>query len=260
MARDAYSRWNYIPASLTFFDLTADEWAQFHDAISKIAKERHRIESVTGSARGDFLLLNAEGTRPPIFWCFNNWAEPVLLARKLGSDQPVVAMHSLNGVTETRRTKTRFHEHLAVRYLNGMKALDATCPPVIGGNCQGAPVAESIALHAAEAFGIEPLLITLEYVPRRQYRGPMLMLFGAKSRFNPFTTDIDPVAIWRSTLGGFAWGFIDADHGQYFREPGIDQLQRLIQESVKAFRLSGGLPTAEFICSERTTDRPASPS
>ena len=233
---DAYNQWNHIPQRIRFFDLSADEWELFHDGVANLAKERGRVEKVGGVARGDFLVFNEHGALPAIHWCYNNWGEPLLLARQLASDQPLYSMHSVHGFSEKWRIKTRFHEHLVTRYLEYLeRAGNIREPMIIGGNCQGAPVAESLAIRIYEQLDISPLLITLDYVPRRKYTGTMVMLFGKNSMFNPFNTDIDPLPIWRSNHGDFGWGILNASHGQYFREPAIIQLKYFIELAIDKF-------------------------
>jgi len=245
---DAFNRWDHIPQKLKYFELSKDEWGQFHRVISNIANRRRKLERVIGVSQGDFLIFNEKGTRSPIYWCFNDWSEALLLARKLGDDQPLVAMHSLYSVTKNWRTKTRFHEHLALRYFENIDPKNCKGPLVFGGNCQAAPLAESIAILTSKKLNIQPLVITMEYVPRRQYRGPMLMLFGRESGFNPFfNSNMEPVSIWNSSHRDFAWGFLDACHGGYFKEPAIDQLKRYIEKTVAIFKLKEGSQSAIFV-------------
>ncbi len=244
---DAYSRWNYIPEEYKYFDLSAGEQQLFLRAISYIVENRRRIEGV-GEAfvQGDFLVLNEGGSNSPLYWCFNNWAEPLLLARVLGNNQPIAAMHSLHGAAENWHTKTRLNEHLASRYLENITNVTGKNSFFIGGNCQGAPIAESIAIQAQERLNIKSSLITLDYVPRRQHQGPMLMLFGRESRYNPFLTNIDPISIWQSKHNNFAWGIIDGNHGEYFKEPAINQLRWFIEKMVNNFVPTCSMPSEEI--------------
>lgn len=243
---DAFNRWNHIPQKLRYYKLSKDELYQFDNVISEIANRRRRLERVIGTSHGDFLILNEKGTCDPIYWCFNDWSEAVLLARKLGDDQPLVAMHSLYSVTDEWRTKTIFHEHLALRYFSQIDQMNCKNSLVFGGNCQAAPFAESIAIHISEKLNIDPLLIAMEYIPRRQYKGPMLMLFGEKSDFNPFfNSSMDPISVWKSSHEDFTWGFLNGCHGNYFKEPVIDQLRRYIEKAVTIFKLKGGFQSAK---------------
>ncbi len=245
---NAYQRWNYIPKDLEYFDLSADEWKQFYSALSDIKSGRSRVEEVSGgSTLGEFLILNEKGSRPPIFWCFNNWAEPLLLTRKLGADQPLIAMHSLNSIVKGLRTKKRFLEHLASRYLETIKPMYGDGHLILGGNCQGSPIVEAIAIQAQKTLNTKPLLITLDYIPQRMHQLPMLLLFGRDSAYNPFNTDVDPLPILRSNHSNFAWGFIGSIHGQYFKNPEIDQLGWMITKAIGSFTATGSLPQEELL-------------
>ncbi len=233
---NAYDLWNHIPRKQKYFQLSEDERTAFETALCNMETEGKRIEGqsglnqIAGRLRKSILAFNEDGTHPPIYWCFNSWAEPLIFARNLRRDQPFFAMHSPNRFIKTWRDKTRFHEHLSLHYFEQIALRSQNCRPVLVGNCQGAPVAESIAILFSQKLALEPILVTLDYVPRRQYRGPILMLFGRESRFNPFVnSDRDPVALWKSKFNAFAWGFIDADHGDYFTLSAIQQLQAYIE-------------------------------
>lgn len=235
---NAYDLWNHIPRKQRYFKLSEKEWLIFETAIQNIETEGRRVEgqsglnNISGTLRKSLLAFNESGLRPPIYWCFNSWAEPLMFSRHLQHDQPFFAMHSPNRFVKTWHEKTRFHEHLSLHYFEQIALHNHNCRPVLVGNCQGAPVAESIAILFSQKLALEPLLVTLDYIPRRQYRGPILMLFGRNSDFNPFVnSDKDPVPLWKSKFDAFAWGFVDAEHGEYFRSPAIEQLHAYIEKA-----------------------------
>lgn len=221
-----YARWLYLPRTPDTEPLSPEETATFENARATLIETRDKALQQIGHADGPFLVLNAEGVRPPLFWCFNNWAEAILLARKLGPDQPLYALHSLNRTTRSRRMKVRLQEPLARRYAEAIVRVGGSERPVtIGGNCQAAPIAEATAHAVMRAGAPPPLLITLEFIPRRAYPGPLHMMFGDQSRpFNPFLSEVDPVDCWRRQHVQFDWSQIPGGHGQYFREPSISAL------------------------------------
>lgn len=225
-----YSRWLYIPETPDTEPLSPEEAAAFDGARAGLEKTRGKALKQIGRADGPFLVLNEEGARPPLFWCFNTWAEPILLAHRLGPDQPIYALHSLNRSTLPRSMKVRFQEPLAQLYAEAVLRIGGSKAALtIGGNCQAAPIAEATAHAMIQAGAPAPLLVTLEYMPRRAYRGPLYMLFGDQSRlFNPFLTAIDPVAGWERQHARFGWTQIAGNHGLYFKEPAISSLAAAI--------------------------------
>ena len=48
---------------------------------------------------GPLLIMNETGSKAPLIWCFNTWAEALLLGRSLDPNQPLIAMISLNFIT-----------------------------------------------------------------------------------------------------------------------------------------------------------------
>lgn len=227
-----YARWLYLPDTPDAEPLSPEETDILDGVEAAIGEMRARALAQIGRADGPFLVLNGEGARPPLVWCFNNWAEAILLALKMGPDQPIYALHSLNRSALARSMKVRFQEPLAQRYATAiLRVVGSERPLTIGGNCQAAPIAEATA-HAVIRAGAEPLLITLEYLPRRAYPGPLHMMFGEQSPpFNPFLTDIDPLEGWRRQHARFGWAQIPGSHGLYFKEPAISSLAAAIDKA-----------------------------
>lgn len=221
---NAFSRWFYISDSLRFYQFSKEELKIFELALTEMKVQRQRVEAVAGEARGDFLIFNKEGTKCPIYWCFNNWAEPLMLARKLGPEQPLVAMHSLHSFIPSWREKGRYNDLLAARYLSQVQKSDNFSNVIFGGNCQGGPIAESMAIQQANLGEIWPKLVVLEYTPRKYFQGKVKLIYGDKSKYNPFLSEIDPIPIWESHFKDYQYAIIEGRHGKYFTEPTIDQL------------------------------------
>ncbi|MGD9862698.1 MAG: hypothetical protein AB7S99_05765 [Pseudodonghicola sp.] len=99
------------------------------------------------------------------------------------------------------------------------------------------------------------------YVPRRSYAGPLTLLFGENSRFNPFVEGCDPMGLWAARgmrpQVSFATGAI---HGTYFRKPALtevaDHVWRLVRDGEAAGRdVSPALPPSWFALSARASAR-----
>jgi len=233
--KPAERKWNHIPKQYRLYELSDEENKTLHTAIEKLKVRRRRaegIKGINGVARNTMLEFNAHYANPPLYCCFNNWGEPLFFMDGNEVKRPVYAMHSYHAVVQTWKEKRRLHEHLAKHYFD---EIVTTCnkTPILVGICQGGPIMESIAILFLHKFNIKPLLITLEYYPRRNYQGPMVLLFGKESLFNPFyNSSVNPVKEWKSSLHDFGWGIIDAAHSDFFREPGLSQLRQFITRSI----------------------------
>lgn len=245
----AYELWNHVPKLQTCFELKNFERKRFNEAIDYINDQKKRVEGDANTTVDDLLIFNQGGVCPPIFWCYNNWAEPVIFSRFISKEQPLYAAHSMHNAIKLWKRKFRLHEHFSLKYFDSLTASNPEQIPVLIGNCQGAPIAESMAILYAQKFKTFPLLITLDYFPRRFYQGPTVMLFGSQSRFSPFVnSDIDPISIWQVKMDQYAWGVIDADHGGYFKEPAIEQLQSFIEKAITIFNSGKKFNGAELHC------------
>lgn len=225
---DAFQRWDYIPETLFDVELDTTEQIEFDKVLSSILTARDRSPVRRAAVHDDLLIFNESGLKPPIVWCFNNWSEPYLLAYQLDSDQPLVAAQSPHEHEPRWVKKARFTEPLAKAYLESALKIYSGRDLILGGNCQGAPIAESMSIQIASRFHSFPRLITVDYIPKRAYSGDTLMLYGRDSPFNPFLYQRDPVRYWQGRLKSFGWGFLNTTHGSYFREPTIVHLTEYI--------------------------------
>lgn len=217
------------------------------DLLEVIAATALRMPKAVARIEGPLVVLNEAGTKPPIHWCFNNWAEPVMLANRLGADQPLVAMRSLFKLAECKAAKRAHTVELASAYADLILARSDGRPFIIGGNCQAAPIAEAVAHALLGRTGRAPLLVTLEHVPAYCYPGSLVMLFGAQSvKFNPFARGEDPTAAWAAMHGQASWGFIDASHGRYFMEPAVHDLGGYLRQVSAEFCLTASVMPGEI--------------
>lgn len=220
--RSACDLWDHIPDKQMTEELDAADHNSYDEILRRVQSDRDRAVEMRGEALGPFLVVNRGGRRPPIFWCFNNWFEPHLLAAFLPADQPLYSFVSFHRYTERWLLKGRLTDPLAQHLRDNWRCVDVAPPAVLAGNCQGAPIAEAMALQYAQTECRMPRLVTLDYVPRRRYSGPYTMLFGEKSRFNPFLEQFDPRPSWVEDGMSPDIKFLsDAEHGTYFRRPHV---------------------------------------
>jgi hypothetical protein len=183
---------------------------------------------------GSLRVLNVNGTKPPLFWCFNGAIEFPALADALGPDQPVVGMRSLNQVLDPAAITTTHTRQLGEYY--GRKLFErfgaAAC--IIGANCQAAPISYAMALGLKSRQTEILYLVTLDAELHRAYQGQIRMLFGQNSRDrNPFygkEIDLDavPALNWRYAISVVNCEIISGGHGEYFLPGNVSNLARAI--------------------------------
>ena len=162
-------------------------------------------------------LLNAAGTRAPIFWCFNNPAQEMAeLGAALGRDRPLYGLYSGGFLFDSSDATIG---RMARYYADEILALDPTGPCVIGGNCRGGWLASRIArLLVAAGKPVEALCL-VEYADPSlaAWEGRLMMLFARHSRLRAYRAISWQRPGWDA---GFrsrpvtAW--IDGAHGQVF--------------------------------------------
>jgi len=217
---------------------------------SLLSRMKESINIIPGNVavrKGPFAVFNENGQKPPLFWCFNNWVEPVLLANRLGVDQPLVSMRSFHGFIKGKGDKRANTVDLAINYVDFMLDLFDEIPRLIGGNCQGAPVAEAIAHNLLGRTGKKALLMTLEHRPFYSYPGSILMMFGSMSeKYNPFLRNEDPIAAWNAMHRIPAWGIVNGNHGKYFVEPAVLDLTAFIRYASNTYLEFGNISPGEM--------------
>jgi len=213
----------------------------------EINESMERIPEALADRIGVFAHFNKGGSKPPLFWCFNNWAEAIFLAHRLAPDRPLFAMRSFHGFIKGKHAKRANAVGFAETYAEQVLEHVGTGPLLIGGNCQAAPIAEAMAHILIGRTGRKPLLVTLEHLPIYSYPGDILMLFGAESeKYNPFLQGKDPVPAWRAQHARAAWGIIGGEHGKYFMEPAVLDLVSYIQQACEIHADGIGLPSGSL--------------
>ena len=168
------------------------------------------------------VTLNDSGKRQGLFWCLQGYGELVQLAEHLGFDQPVHGMRSGYLIMEYTDENVAA---IAAHYAAEMIALQPDGPFLIGGNCQGGTIARAIALRLRELGRTVSLLILMEQGSFPPYEGPVALIFGRDSHFNPYKPDADPEAVFRGSYPtGFTVDLIGGAHGQFFESPNVETL------------------------------------
>ena len=174
-------------------------------------------------------ILNANGTRLPLIWCFNAENEFPALAAALGPDQPVIGLRSLNIVVNYK--KKHFSEDIEIAQHYAQEVLQRFQSDAfwIGGNCQGAAVAASMADAIVRAGKTVPGLFLMEWAAQAPWPGPCHFLYGAESQdFNPFVRNENPWPRWQQMYTEVTCDFLPGDHGQYFMPEKVGKLASLL--------------------------------
>ena len=180
--------------------------------------------------------LNSEGSKPPMFWCFQTDEEFVRLARRLGPDQPLYAFRSGDRLINYDEDEI---QAFALRYVHEIIEARPNGPVFVGGNCQGAVIALAIAQHLLRRRRDVPLLILMEWgFPLEPYAGPVLLIYGRESsQANPHKRFVNAEIGWKRVFREYASDEITGTHGQFFDDENIDSLasalSRRLGESLK---------------------------
>ncbi|MDH3316091.1 MAG: phosphopantetheine-binding protein [Gammaproteobacteria bacterium] len=165
---------------------------------------------------------NGSGRRQGLFWCLQANHELSQLAKHLGTDQPVHGMRSGHLIMTYSDENVGA---IAQRYAAEIIALQPHGSFLLGGNCQGGPIAQGIALRLRELGRTVSLLILMEQFQFPPYDGPVALIFGRDSIFNPYKPGADPEAEFSVAYpAGFTVDIISGTHGEFFKSPNIETL------------------------------------
>jgi hypothetical protein len=143
------------------------------------------------------------------------------LALHLQPERPVYGMRS--GHDAMKYTKENIAA-LAQRYIDDILAIDEAGPYLIGGNCQGGPIALEIA-QQLQRLGRQILVLALldvrplELFEAQVYEGKVALFFGNKSVFSPYRRFRSPeVGLCKLLPYGCRFELLPSDHGEYFSD------------------------------------------
>lgn len=223
---EAQDIWLPYPTEFLFNELTQSEKLAFDNILEKMGHDANEVTEICGSADNGILIVNEHGKRAPIVWIFNNWNEFIKLAKAVNAEQPVIGMRSLHNYVSDMNARIRYQDYIAQHYCNEVtKLFSGTRQLIVGGNCQAGPIAESLAILINQESNLAPLLVSLEYFPRKRYDFPRLLMFGKESVFNPFfNSSQDPLLKWNKMFKKFDYAIIEGKHGGFFEQPTLGSL------------------------------------
>ncbi|MEM9014153.1 MAG: amino acid adenylation domain-containing protein [Pseudomonadota bacterium] len=190
-----------------------------------------------GSALGQnglVRILNKNGRKRPLVWCFNDAFEFRRLASRLGRDQPIYGFRSGNLVLDMSPASHQTQNNrVAETIVSELLHVLPDRPIVLGGNCQGAAIALDIALAFSREDKAVERIILMEATPRRPFGGNVTFIFGKRSALNPFNQFADPETGLRKYFPKATITQIPGGHGDYFRRLTIHHLARAIKSSIQ---------------------------
>jgi acyl-CoA synthetase (AMP-forming)/AMP-acid ligase II/thioesterase domain-containing protein len=197
------------------------------------------LERLAGSWRGarkfrEAMIVghNTAGSRPPLFWVFQTDYELAQLARYLGPDQPLYGMRSLDHIVAPMDYAPEHLTPVCDRYLWEILALGVPEPISIGGNCQGAIIALTLAQRLARIGRPPAALILMEWsYSHGSYDGPTLILYGDESYTAKYYRDeLEFGPRWRQDFRQAEVAAISGPHGQFFDEPQVREIAGILGE------------------------------
>ncbi|AOW99810.1 hypothetical protein BJP34_10410 [Moorena producens PAL-8-15-08-1] len=175
--------------------------------------------------------MNTNGSKQPLFWCLQGFRELTQLAKYLGFDQPIYGMRS--GHLIMKYTQKNI-QALAAHYLGEILAVEPDGPYLLGGNCQSASIIFEIAQQLISQGKTVTLLCLVERFIPRPYPGPIALLFGRQSKFNPYKFFRNPELGWSKFYPGELYvDLVPGRHGEFFNEPKIQVNKPKIQVLVE---------------------------
>ncbi|KJV05368.1 thioesterase domain-containing protein [Methylocucumis oryzae] len=161
--------------------------------------------------------LNTEIEALPLFWRLQNYNELAQLGLHFAGERPVYGLRSGHNIMEyTPHTIYQLANH----YVKEILELPFSGPYIVGGNCQGALIAMSVAKQLWMNDKEVSLLFCMEESPKNLYHGRIAMIFGRESKFNPYKDNANPIPEWSKYYRGtLSYDEISGQHGKFFYFP-----------------------------------------
>jgi len=195
-----------------------------------LRRQRAQIAGWAGGRhRSDALILahNEAGQEPGLFWCLQMEFEFTQLARYVAVGRRMYGMRS--GLFIMDYTP---HDIAAIadRYAAEMEELQPRGAFVLGGNCQGGVIASAVARRLRGRGREVALLVLMEQDDFSPYDGPVALIFGRDSEFNPYRRQADPDAVFHAAYpAGVTVDVIPGTHGRYFEDGRIEWLADVLR-------------------------------
>lgn len=148
-------------------------------------KQLRYVAEWQGHRENDHSLIVSSddcGAKQQLFWCFQGGHELTALAEALAPDIRVHGMRSAYLLVDDVKSQITA---LASHYFNEIQTLHPTGSLLIGGNCQGGPIAHSLAELLLNAGREVTHLVLMEQANILPYSKSVGYIFGAESFLHP---------------------------------------------------------------------------
>lgn len=197
-----------------------------HKKLNALSKLTRHWPGEPLDDRGVIRVLNPAGKRAPIVWVFNAAHEPRQFSRALGPDQPLVVLRSLNQIQRASPSRYDTAEHLAEYYARQLASTLPNKVSLVGGNCQGAPIALWIANRLLDRGHDVGCAATVDARPWVEIQLPILLSFGIDWKEDDFFAGVssDPFEVNNRFYADWRHGRLRCTHGHYFDPEHVDHL------------------------------------
>lgn len=217
-----------VPALDASSSNSAIPWPLPGEVRNKLILQFHAWGGSRPTRDGLTAGLNLAGRKTPLFWVCQEGSEFRRLAGALGPEQPLYAFRSGMRLIHYNEDEV---QAFALRYVAEIEEAYPEGPVFIGGNCQGAIIALSMAHHLLRRKRHVPLLILVEWgFPLQPYPGPVLLIHHADS------IDGNPYLRYQNPDVGLARAFphyrieeIPGDHPDTFNDSIIVVLAEILK-------------------------------
>lgn len=211
-----------------------DLLGQIRKTVASLTRPWWRGEVI--SENGLIYGVNTGGLRPPLFWCFQGYEEFANFARALGPDQPLYGMRSGHLVVAPSNEN---HMHMALMYASEIQSLGLPGQIFLGGNCQGALMAQKTAQILIAHGSSVALLIGLNPFIFTPYSGRAAFIVGRHDVTNPLQRFHAADAVLRANMPHCSVDTLPSEHGKLFagRIVGLlsDVVRRRMDEALGGF-------------------------
>ncbi|MBF0275410.1 MAG: AMP-binding protein [Nitrospinae bacterium] len=186
--------------------------------------ERHSNDSL-------IVGKNTLGSEQPIFWIINCYEEFEEFSRCLGNNQPVYGMRSL--IKIKKRTEDTI-DLLARYYIKEMREIKPEGPYLLGGFCEGAKIAFSMAKLLKNKNIEVPLLCLQDVFIPKPYDGRIAYFVAPGCKYNPYYFYTQPEMGWSKLYSGkLSLYQYDFEHDYFYQKGYIENVVKDVQEEIK---------------------------
>lgn len=184
--------------------------------------------------RGLIRIVNADGRHAPLFWIFNQAAEPLKLAQALGNDRPLIFARSSHLLAPKTESQQGVRKILANYLVDALEPLVQSRGPGFrfGANCQGCePLIRMVNRLHERGHRTDELVLIACLLPPVHSKTRALLLYGDRDPANnPFAADrARAEALADRMFPAYERQTVISAHGQYFEPRRVESLVRHLE-------------------------------